>query len=498
MAKQLYEDGTIITQAFRFNSAGVTTPIDVRLVATGKESLYINSSSPTDAPLYGRAYRGMPIAIVDENVGATEANDVKIYVLKNELPFKFGSAGTINAGNFDQYWTEIGKSLNDEITEEIQPTIGCLVQYVKADNISGGKGVTITKTPYDIVEATNVSIIDAMSYGIALDTDTSTIDFDAKNKLTGGVYKIASSGSGNATTFKLQYKGPKASSYSDVAGSSTIEVHFEDWALNTRVADVSSNLLSTSTALNAKIENVSDNLATVNASVADISTKLVNIGSVIDTQVAPLNASVTDISTNKIPALVTSIDDVSTVANNAKAQATTNAATISAISNQLSQTITDLYDVSTQVDVLDTCVGDVYKFADENEKVIAAALTDMDLRLIGLDITSLFGDAANASITYDKRDADDLKYGRVFVKSGNALDPAAPRADVMRMINTDDSAEDQYIYYYDDYTIASNMVTIKRNYITGKLVDTSIVENVVRQRQWKRTSKKTVTLFQDT
>ena len=536
MANQLYTNGRLITQAFKFDPAGNTTPLDIRLVATSVNALYINANTEAQAKesfLYGQAYRGMPVAIVDENTptGTNTANDVKIYVLKDETPYKNGNFGSkkvpiTDQASLEKYWTEIGKSLNDEITDEILPTLDCLTRYVKAGNVSAknGKGIKVDTSAYSISKD-GFTINDALSYTVEIIADGSTVDFNANNKLTGGLYRVASQGSGSATTYKLQFKAANGTAYSDVANSSTIEIHSEDWALNSRVADVStyainvsSNLASVNTALTAKINDVSTKLASANASIVDISTKLVNIGSVVNTQITPLNASlidistklvdtiskVSDISTNRIPALVdgllevsTYAEDVSTVANNAKTQATTNAANISAISSQLTQTITNLLDVSTRVDVLDTCVGDVYKFADENEKVIAAALTDMDLRLIGLDITSLFDDAANASITYDKRDADDLKYGRVFVKTVNPLDPAAPRADVMRMINTDANATDQYIYYYDDYTIASDKVTIQRNYITGVLKDSSIVENVVRQRQWKRTSKKTITLYAD-
>lgn len=131
-------------------------PLDERDVATTINDLFVSENNRGAATLYGRAYVGMKVTIANPST-----NDFNIYICKNADPYTPGSSSTtVNAQNYTQYWRPSVKTDEDAIK-------------IIDDTITGGK--------YKLTRV------------------------DAKT-LSDGIW----------ASYRLSYKGPGASSYTDL------------------------------------------------------------------------------------------------------------------------------------------------------------------------------------------------------------------------------------------------------------------------------------------
>ena len=161
-------------------------PLDERSVAATINDLYVNPSNRGASTLYGRAYVGMPVTIVETN---------QILICKNADPYTPGnSATTVNDDNFTTYW---------------QPPLSEILS-ANAAGTGGGIDVSTLKS-----ELTGQDI-----YSIGAKVDGTNIKI-VNDKITGGSYKLTRVDShtledGIWASYRLSYKGPDASSYTDL------------------------------------------------------------------------------------------------------------------------------------------------------------------------------------------------------------------------------------------------------------------------------------------
>lgn len=108
-------------------------PMDDRLQIETINELFISSDKPTNCPLYARTYVGMEVALTNgQNTPA------QIYILKDNAPYLLGSAGTVNANNFSNFWYRICTTQDSSINsiEGRLATVEENVQEVSQDTIS--------------------------------------------------------------------------------------------------------------------------------------------------------------------------------------------------------------------------------------------------------------------------------------------------------------------------------------------------------------------------
>jgi len=202
---QLY----INTQQFNSGlSLNAEKPLDDRLQFGAITDLYQETSNPGNYPLYGKTYKGMTVSVVAANSEARE------FILKNNTPYIYGSPQKVDANNFFTYWTEIGKGSADEISTTINPSINALETYVKQTNLTvDGTSNGLTITPTDGTTG--------KTYKIKVNVDNSKVKFDGDNKITIGDYQlksitVPSTETTILTKFRLEYKAPNATEYTQV------------------------------------------------------------------------------------------------------------------------------------------------------------------------------------------------------------------------------------------------------------------------------------------
>lgn len=155
-----FNNHTELNNGFFLNGA---TPLDDRLVWTSMEDFYITATDKESSKLYGVAYEGMQVSIVEENAAP------RLFILRDVYPYTPDNregeyAVNVTAENFRSFWYEIsavelksegGTIIFDE-TETISGKSIDLSVNIDNDTIQSVDGV-ITGTKFKITRKTQAN-----------------------------------------------------------------------------------------------------------------------------------------------------------------------------------------------------------------------------------------------------------------------------------------------------------------------------------------------------
>lgn len=98
--KQIHINDIVVNNGLSLRG---NTPLDDRLVWEGFDSLYVYEETPETCPLYGQAYQGMIIIMLD-----TVGDEKKSYLmfLYDASPYIPGMGGTVTPENYLNYWRQ--------------------------------------------------------------------------------------------------------------------------------------------------------------------------------------------------------------------------------------------------------------------------------------------------------------------------------------------------------------------------------------------------------
>ena len=98
--KQIHINDIVVNNGLSLRG---NTPLDDRLVWEGFDSLYVYEETPEECPLYGQAYQGMIIIMLD-----TVGDEKKSYLmfLYDASPYIPGMGGTVTPENYLNYWRQ--------------------------------------------------------------------------------------------------------------------------------------------------------------------------------------------------------------------------------------------------------------------------------------------------------------------------------------------------------------------------------------------------------
>lgn len=155
-----FNNHTELNNGFFLNGA---TPLDDRLVWTSMEDFYITATDKESSKLYGVAYEGMQVSIVEENAAP------RLFILRDVYPYtpdnKEGEfAVNVTAENFRSFWYEISalelKSEDGTINFTEEETISgkSIDMSVNIDNDTlQNIGGVITGTKFKITRKTQAN-----------------------------------------------------------------------------------------------------------------------------------------------------------------------------------------------------------------------------------------------------------------------------------------------------------------------------------------------------
>ena len=98
--KQIHINDIVVNNGLSLKG---NTALDDRLVWEGFDSLYVYEENPKDCPLYGQAYQGMIIVMLDTVDGQKNAY---LMFLKDAGPYIPGVGGSVTPENYLEYWTQ--------------------------------------------------------------------------------------------------------------------------------------------------------------------------------------------------------------------------------------------------------------------------------------------------------------------------------------------------------------------------------------------------------
>lgn len=106
-----------------FNPNGAF-PVDNREVFGTESDLYVKPQNVTSHRLYNRAYKGLKLSVfVDRTDGVEGQQEARMLILNDATPYMPGSEITVNAENFDFYWTVVGSFVERHIEHIISPEL---------------------------------------------------------------------------------------------------------------------------------------------------------------------------------------------------------------------------------------------------------------------------------------------------------------------------------------------------------------------------------------
>ena len=125
---QIYTNKTKMNNGLHLVGQG---PVDDRTVFNLQSDLYINSAFAQQHPLYNRAYKGLPVIVFDPE---SDGKAIQL-VLSDPTPYTPGSSVSINADNFEDYWTICGNVIEQYITEVVDSSLNDIQQIVNESRI---------------------------------------------------------------------------------------------------------------------------------------------------------------------------------------------------------------------------------------------------------------------------------------------------------------------------------------------------------------------------
>lgn len=185
-----FNNHTELNNGFFLNGA---TPLDDRLVWTSMEDFYIDAADKESSKLYGVAYEGMQVSIVEDNAAP------RLFILRDVYPYtpdnKEGEyAVNINEENFRSFWYEIS-------AVELKSEDGTLT-FEETETISG------------------------KSIDIKVNIDNDTLQ-NIDGVITGTKFKISRKSQANdnmLASYTLQHLLPGTTEFVDIPGSDDINV----------------------------------------------------------------------------------------------------------------------------------------------------------------------------------------------------------------------------------------------------------------------------------
>lgn len=185
-----FNNHTELNNGFFLNGA---TPLDDRLVWTSMSDFYINATDKESSKLYGVAYEGMQVSIVEDNAAP------RLFILRDVYPYtpdnKEGEyAVNVTEENFRSFWYEIS-------AVELKSEDGTLT-FEETETISG------------------------KSIDIKVNIDDDTLQ-NIDGVITGTKFKISRKSQANdnmLASYTLQHLLPGTTEFVDIPGSDDINV----------------------------------------------------------------------------------------------------------------------------------------------------------------------------------------------------------------------------------------------------------------------------------
>lgn len=209
-----------------FNSGihlNAAQPLDDRLQIDDISNIYISNTPEgiNGCAIYGMAYDGMVISVVDPNHDHTK--DVILIQLKDATPYEFGAPGEVNEDNYTEYWSITGKNNDEYIIDVLDPSIKNIQNYINTENITTVNGSAIDVTPLENENGVGYK------YELGVKVDNSTIKV-VNDKITGGEYSLSKLSTVDSSiilsSYQLKYKAPGASSFTYIGDKINIPKDF--------------------------------------------------------------------------------------------------------------------------------------------------------------------------------------------------------------------------------------------------------------------------------